>query len=218
LTFAAFLRKPGRSAQKWQSGETTFMNPLGFGATAAGFYWAITSLLTALWPTPGPNLADTLSDQITSALGPYLHYGLLGLTMHIALRSLGSRRHVLGSIGAAFFCGGSLGTLVALAWTALARGFAHARGTNSLELGGGDSVTLILLIGAVASYGLLCLTIGRALMALHRTAVWKALLATVFAIVATSVLFGSLIPSGDYGWHPYVRIQLNGEISFGFQG
>src|SRR5688572_18478369 len=109
-TFAAFGFRPRTAALAWQSGERVFMNPIGFAASAAGAYWAIVSLLTALWPIPGSESADTIGAQITSAIGPYVHYGLLGITMHVLLRLLGSRRPVLGSIGIAFFIGGSIGT------------------------------------------------------------------------------------------------------------
>src|SRR5262245_15223668 len=80
-TFTAFLLRPGRSAHAWQTGEQVFMNPLGFGATAAGAYLAVAGALSALWPIPGEDASITLAGQITSAVGPYLHYGLLGVAM-----------------------------------------------------------------------------------------------------------------------------------------
>ena len=49
-TLRAFLFRPARSARAWQAGEASFMNPLAFGATAAGIYWALTNTLDVVWP------------------------------------------------------------------------------------------------------------------------------------------------------------------------
>ena len=217
-TFSAFLVRPGRSARAWQTGERVFMNPLAFGATAAGAYLAVASALAALWPVPGPDAGATLSDQITSAVGPYVHYGLLGAAMHLGLRTLGSRHRILGSIGTAFFAGGSIGTLTALLLTATTRRVAHVRGTNSLELGSGDAMPLVILVLALIAYALVCLIMARALMALHRTAAWKVIIAGVFAVVVTALLFGSVLPDGAYGWHPYIRLERNFSLGVGFRG
>lgn len=219
-TFVAFLFRPGRSARAWQAGERVFMNPLGFAATAAGVYWAITSVLAALWPIPGADTTSTLAAQLTSAVGPYVQYGLLGIIMHFGLRWLGSRRRVLGSVGTAFFAGGSIGTLAALVLTATARWYGHTRRTNTLEIGSGDLIPIVLFIAAVTSYVLICLAMARALMALHRTAGWKMAIAGTFGVVATALLFGSVLPDGDYGWHPYLRLDLDGgfDVAVGFRG
>jgi hypothetical protein len=144
-TFAAFLLHPGRSAAAWQGDERRFMNPLGFAGSSAGAYWAIISVLAALLPSPGSGQSESLGTLLTTAIGPYLHYGLLGIAMHLALRALGSRRSVYGSLGVAFFTGGSIGMVGALPATAAARWFAHARGTAMLELRTGDLVPLVLL-------------------------------------------------------------------------
>ena len=215
-TFVAFLFRPARSARAWAAGEQQFMNPLAFAASAAGVYWAISNVLALLWPVPGAAATETLTTELTSALGPYLHYGMLGAAMHLALHVLGMRRHVLGSLGAAFFTGGSIGTLAALLLTTVARWFAHLRGTNSLELRAGDPVPLILFTGATITYVLVCFLMANALRALHATAGWKALLAALFAVVLTALLFGNLLPAGGYGWHPYIGIQRNGDLGFSF--
>lgn len=217
-TFAAFGFRPRSAALAWQSGDRVFMNPLGFAASAAGAYWAIVSVLTALWPIPGSESADTIGEQFTSAIGPYVHYGLLGLAMHVVLRSLGSRRAALGSIGIAFFIGGSIGTTSALLLSSITRWFGHVRGTNAIMLATGDLVSLGILIAGVSFYLLVCLMLARGLMGLHRVAAWKMVIAVAFAILITSLLFGSVIPDGSYGWRPYLRLRLDGDISFGFRG
>ncbi len=219
-TLVAFAFRPGRSAREWQTGETGFMNPLAFGATAAGIYWAVTNALALIWPVPEASAVDTLATELTSAIGPYLHYGLLGAAMHVGLRVLGSRRRILGSIGVAFFAGGSIGTFAALVLSAFARWTAHTRGTSSLELRANDVLPLLIFIGAVLSYALVCLTMARALKALHYTAGWKVLVAATFAVIVTALLFGSVLPDGNYGWHPYVRVELDGGAGFffGFEG
>ena len=219
-TFRAFLFRPGRSAQSWQTGDATFMNPLAFGATAAGIYWALSNTLDALWPVQGSASRDTLVTELAGAVSPYLLYGLLGATMHFALRALGSRRRLLGSIGVAFFVGGSVGTLGALITSAVARRLAYVRGTTSLELSDTDILPLLLFLGATFFYAVTCVLMARALKTLHYTAGWKVVLAAVFGMVATAVLFGSVIPAGNYGWHPYIRIETDGGLgfAFGFQG
>jgi hypothetical protein len=196
------------------------MNPIGFAATAVGVYWAVISVLAILWPIPGAEESDTLARQLTSAVGPYVHYGLLGIAMHLGLRWLGSRRSAIGSIGVSFFAAGSVGTAAALLWTATARWLGHVRGTGALELGSDDPLPLTVLIVAVMLYALVCLTMVRGMMGLHRTALWKAILAAAFAMVVTALLFGSVLPEGSYGWRPYIRIDLGGgfDVSFGFQG
>lgn len=219
-TFAAFVFHPGRSARAWQAGDRAFMNPLGFAAAAAGAYWAVVSALAALWPIAGAEGADTLADQIASAVGPYVHYGLLGVAMHLALRSLGSRRSLVGSIGIAFFTGGSIGTAGALLFSSVARWFAHVRGTDALEMRAGDPVPLVLFGGAVLFYALVCLAMARGLMGLHHAAGWKSAIAAAFAVVVTALLFGSVMPEGAFGWRPYIAVQLEGGfgLAFGFRG
>jgi hypothetical protein len=132
-TFIAFLLHPARSARQWRSGERELMNPLAFAAAAAAIYWAVTNLLSALWPVPESVAPDTVAGQLFSAIGPYVHYGLLGIAMHVALYALGSRHRLRGSVGVAFFVGGSIGTLTALILTTLARGMrSHTRRRRSI--------------------------------------------------------------------------------------
>jgi hypothetical protein len=219
-TFLSFLAHPGRSVRDWRSGERRYMNPLAFAAAAAGVYWAITNVVSAVWPVGEADSANLLSEQITSAIGPYVHYGLLGIAMHLALLALGSRQRILGSIGAAFFVGGSIGTLTSLVLTSLARWYAHMHATTSLELQSGDILPVVVFGGSVISYVLICLALARALTALHKIARWKVGVAAFFAVVATAVLFGSVIPDGAFGWRPYIKIETANEIgfSFGFRG
>jgi hypothetical protein len=219
-TFKSFVLRPGRSARSWQAGDSDFMNPLAFGATAAGIYWALSNTLNVLWPVAGNQAADTLGGEVASAISPYLLYGLLGATMHFALRLLGSRRRLLGSIGIALFVGGSIGTLGALITSSVARRMAYVRGTTSLEMSADDFMPLLLFLGATLFYALTCVLLARALKALHHTSGWKVVLAAVFGMVLTAVLFGTVIPEGNYGWHPYIGIETDNQIgfSFGFRG
>ena len=217
-TFAAFGFQPRSAAVTWQSGDRVFMNPLGFAASAAGAYWAIVSALVVLWPIADSESTDTLAAQLTSAVGPYVHYGLLGIVMHVVLRLLGSRRSLLGSIGIAFFVGGSIGTATALLLSSLTRWFGHVRGTSFLELASGDWAPTAILFGAALCYLAVCLLLARGLMGLHRVTVWKVIIAAAAAMLVTALLFGSVIPDGSYGWRPYIRIRLDDNISVGFRG
>lgn len=219
-TFRSFLWRPGRSARLWQAGDSSFMNPLAFGATAAGIYWALSNTLDLLWPVPRSEAAQTLGSELARAVSPYLLYGILGATMHFALRMLGSRRRILGSVGIALFVGGSIGTMGALLTSSTARRMAYVRGTTSLEMSASDIMPLVLFLGATLFYALTCLLLARALQALHHTSGWKVVLAAVFGMVLTAVLFGTVIPEGNYGWHPYIGIETDKQIgfSFGFRG
>jgi hypothetical protein len=222
-TFAAFAFHPGRSAEKWQSGERTFMNPLGFVASAAAIYWAVSALLIMLWPTPASDTSGRLADQFASAVapsvGPYVHYGLLGLAMHVGLRGLGSRRSLLGSLGVAFFVGGTVGTVTALLLSSTARWVGHTRGTSQLDLAGDDPVALVFLVAAVACYVLVCWTMAVGLIGLTRAPLWKAMLAGGFAIALTALLFGSALVDASLGWRPYLEIDLRTrQFGIGFLG
>jgi hypothetical protein len=219
-TFKSFVLRPGRSAQLWQASESNFMNPLAFGAAAAGVYWAWSNTLNVLWPVAGNEGVDTLGSELAGAVSPYLLYAVLGTTMHFALRLLGSRRRLLGSIGIALFVGGSIGTLGALLTSSVARRMAYVRGTTTLEMSTTDILPLLLFLGATLFYALTCLLLARALKALHHTSGWKVVLAAVFGMVLTAVLFGTVIPEGNYGWHPYIGIETENQIgfSFGFRG
>jgi hypothetical protein len=76
-------------------------------------------------------------------------------------------------------------------------------------------------VAATVFYALVCVSMARALKALHYTAGWKVLLADGLAVVITAVLFGNILPDANYGWHPYIRIQPDGSeqgVSFGFEG
>jgi hypothetical protein len=74
--------------------------------------------------------------------------------------------------------------------------------------------------GSVISYLLICTGVARGVGALQRTARWKLAIATVFAMLLTAVLFGTVLADGAYGWRPYIGINRSGGIgfSFGFRG
>lgn len=218
-TFGAFVLRPGRSAHAWHDGRRRFMNPLGFAATSASAYWGVASVLSWVWPIPGPDASNSLLRDLSSAVGPYVHYGLLGIAMHLVLRVLGSHRRAFGSLGVALFVGGSIGTILAVLMSATARYLGHLRGTSALELGTGDPAPLALLIAAAMSYGLVCLAMARGLTGLHGAPIWKAATAAGSAVLITAVLFGSVLPDGDYGWRPYIAIDVGeSTFAFGFRG
>jgi hypothetical protein len=174
----------------------------------------VSAVLAALWPVPGSQNGGALSQQLASAVGPYRHHGLLGTAMHVGLRCLGSRRRLLGSLGARSFAGGSIGTLTALtlSWSA------NARETNPLAAGPDDPVAFWFLLAAVTSY-LVCATMATTLLGLNRVAIWKVAAAGGFRVAVTAFLFGSLLPPGVRGWRRYIRVDLGErEFSFGFQG
>jgi hypothetical protein len=215
-TLAAFLVRPAQSAASWAAGTLTPMNPLGFVATAAGVYWAVVNGLAAVWPVAGPPAG--VGDQISSTIGPQVHYGLLGVTLHVVLRVLGSRRPLAGSIGVSFYVGGSVGLLVATFMSGVTQYFAHSRGTATLFLASGDVVPLSLLAAAVVSYGVVLLALSRAMHGMQSMPIWKALTAVAAAVVITALLFGSILPEGTYGWHPYLAASLrSGSLAFGFR-
>jgi hypothetical protein len=218
-TFIAFLLRPRRSVRQWKAGERLFMNPLAFSATAAAVYWSVTSVVAGLWPVPESGVPSPLLQQFSSAVTPYVHYGVLGTAMHIGLRCLGSPRRVFGSIGAALFTGGSIGKVAALLLNAIAQLIGHARGTGAFEVRSGDPIASVLLLAAVLSYVAVCVTMLRAMMALHLAPRWKVVLAGGFAVVLTAFVLGSMLPEGEYGWHPYIIVDVGPRfaLSFGFR-
>ncbi|MGH7576590.1 MAG: hypothetical protein ACREM1_15875 [Longimicrobiales bacterium] len=119
----------------------------------------------------------------------------------------------------AFLAGGSIGTATALLLMTIVRWVGYGRGTGTLELQPGDWASLGLFVAAVVSYGALCLVMARAMIGLHRAPAWKAVLAATFAILITAILFGSVLPEGSYGWHPYLGVDLRDSVTllFGFR-
>lgn len=216
-TFVAFLLRPRHSAANWAAGTLTLMNPLGFVATAAGLYWAVVNGFAALWPVAGAS--EGIGNQLSSAIGPQIHYGLLGVTLHMALRVLGSHRRVAGSLAVSFFIGGSTGLLIATFMGGVTQYVAHARGTAALHIVRGDIVPLGLLIAAIISYGVVLLALSRAMFGLHNVSTWKMVSAGAIAVVLTALLLGSVLPEGSYGWHPYLAASLrSASFAFGFRG
>jgi hypothetical protein len=49
-------------------------------------------------------------------------------------------------------------------------------------------------------------------MALHHTAGWKVVIAATFAVVATTLLFGSVLTGGYYGRRPYIGVDLGVDL------
>jgi hypothetical protein len=123
------------------------------------------------------------------------------------------------SIGAALFTGGSIGTVAALVLNAIAQSIGHARGTGAFEVRSGDPIASVLLLAAVLSYVVVCMTMLRAMMALHLAPRWKVVLAGGFAVVLTALVLGSMLPEGEYGWHPYIAVDVGPRlaVSFGFR-
>jgi hypothetical protein len=215
-TLFAFATRPRTSAERWANGTSAYMNPLGFVAFAAAIYWAIANGAAALWPVPGDEAKDSILRQITLAIGPQVHYGLLGIAMHAVLRSLGSVKKVAGSVGVSFYAGGSVGLVLALGMVVVLSYFAHTRGTGSLQLAEGGVVVTSLFVVAMLTYAVLCLVLTRAMIGLHKVPGWKAAVGIVLAILLTALLFGSVLPEGPYGWHPYLSLSHDAGFSFSF--
>jgi hypothetical protein len=220
-TFGAFARRPRAAAASWAGGSSDFMNPLGFVAFGAAVFWAVANGAAALWPVPGAGAEASIGNQIATAVGPQVHYGLLGLAMHGVLRALGSRRRMAASVGVSFYVGGSVGVVLALAMVVLGHYMVHAHGLVHTDVAEGGALTAALAGAAVVTYALLCVVLARAMIGLHGARGWQAAIAIAFAILLTALLFGSVLPEGSYGWHPYLSLSFPHDggyvLGFGFR-
>jgi hypothetical protein len=212
-TFAAFATRPRAAAERWAGGGSDFMNPLGFVAFAAAIFWAVANGTAALWPVPGAEAGGGIGGQIASAVGLQVHYGLLGLVLHGVLRVLGSRRRAAASLGVSFYAGGSVGMALALALVVAVHYAAHGLGWEPHQSVGDGVVPLVLFVAAVTAYALLCLVLARAMIGVHGVPGWQAAAGIAVAILLTALLFGSVLPEGPYGWHPFLSVARDGGLS-----
>lgn len=219
-TAIRFLRGPGGFARDWDGERLEALNPAGFAATALGVYSAIAALMAWLLP-----IAETggggLRDQITAAIGPYLHYGMLGLFAHVVLRLTGSRRRAQASLGIALYAGGAVAMPFSLLFGLVGALMARAQGTTHLVVASGaGTMTFLVLTGA--SYAVVCAYLARGLQALYRVRLWTVGAAMLPAIIATALVFGTVLPRGSYGWHPEIRLHFNGaspgQVEVNFSG
>jgi hypothetical protein len=218
-TFWAFLAGPADAARAWQRDDERLMNPMGFASISAGVYWGVAAIVAAVWPVPSARESNAFVDQLTGAVGPYVQYGLLGLSMHVALRALGSRRAAAGSVAIALFTGGSTGMITGLILSSTASWIAHSRGTNQVALTSGDTLAAVFLTSGWLLYALVCLALSRAMLGLHHTSAWKVTASALLAVVVTALVFGMVLTTGNYGWRPYLSVGLGAhELGFGFRG
>ena len=199
--------RPYRFVRAWAAGRTRALNPLGFVATAAALYWFLFGIIVFLWPLRHDTgwFGDPFT-QISTALGPYLQYGLLGLLVHSGLRLTGSRGSLQGSLGVAFFAGG-IGALGGLLTLTGSRILAHLQGVDHYLPASADHPgSLLLGLVAVGFYLYFCFLLLRGLQALHGVTWYRILPLLAAAVLLSALLFGNVLPKGTYGNHPRILL------------
>jgi hypothetical protein len=213
-TALAFSRHPARFADAWYRGEREALNPFGMLATAAAIvasvHQVVPLLVLALFPKARreDDGGDSLVHQVLAAVGPFLHYALLGALAHAVLRLAGSRRLLRGSIGVALFAGAGPGSggylliyLVAVVVT--------MSGSKFFE---GPYAVFAIASGFFLFVWALCV----GLAGLHGVKVWRSTVAVAIAIGIAGVLFGLLPQMPEvFGLHFRVEV-LSRPIEFRF--
>ncbi len=203
---ALFIARPGWFAREWIEGRLRALNPLAVLATGAGVLGVARALLDLILGR-GP-AAQGLLESVRDAVAPFAHYAMLGLFCHLLLRP---RRRLRDSLGVALFAGGGPG--VASALLVYAAGIAlwywagrppviHAGLLGSLP----PLQARLLLWIAYSGYALFlaCLSLG--LRALHRVPLWRAVLATVVAVLFAGALFGLRPADVAFGTRVLLRL------------
>jgi hypothetical protein len=213
-TALAFSRHPGRFADEWYRGEREALNPFGMLATAAAIvastHQFLPLLVLALMKSAHSidDGSDSLARQLLAAVGPFLHYALLGALAHAVLRLGGSTRKLRGSIGVALYAGAGPGSgaylLLYLA--------AMAVTLSGSKFFAGPYAVVAIAPGFLVFAWALCV----GLAGLHRVRAWRAGLAIVIAVVVSGLLFG-LLPEWPEVFGLHLRLGLaRGSISVRF--
>jgi hypothetical protein len=210
-----FLRAPGTFVEAWRQGSRELLNPLGFLAFSVLILGAVRSF--GWWYLQRRGLAidaDITGEQpfwaeLWGALGPSLHFAVLGLICHHTLRLLGNRdARASSSAAMTFYAAGSAGLVgEVLVWALV---------LTLLTLGvvSVDGVYAPLFAGFGVALSSFCAYLGFTLGALHLPRWWHMLLAFAAAFLITGIFFGHVDPPGDYGIRWFLRVWQDGHPAF----
>jgi len=217
-TMRAFLGSPKVFVREWQAGTREFMNPLGFLALSVLVLGAVRSFGWWYLERQGSEFAAQLAGEqpfwaeLWGALGPSLHFAVLGLICHHTLRLLGNHRVPASSSAAmTFYAAGSAGLVGEAAVWELVLGFLTV-GVIPLEV-----VYSPLFAGFGIALSVFCAYLGYTLGALHLPRWWHMLLAFAAAFFITGLFFGHVDPPGDYGIRWFLRVWADGHPTFSLQ-
>jgi hypothetical protein len=193
------LRRPYPFIDEWWRGQRTAINPLAMLATSATITGAAHQIAGAVLGVDHP---ETMLGAVLSALGPYLHYVMLGVLCHLALRRFQTRdARLADSVAVALFAGAGPAALAeAVGWLVLCA----LRPWVSPQL-----------IGAMlgVAFSVYCLTLATSLAGLHRPPWWAMLIAFGVSFPLSGLVFGMLEPPGNYGMHWVLDVR--GGVSLG---
>jgi hypothetical protein len=200
-TAVDFTLHPSRFAAEWATGARHALNPLGFLATAFAIAGPTNALFQHL-----VNASDEPTSLLRDALGalmPFVYYLALGALQHGTLRLLGSRRRLSDSCAMALYAGGGPATVAHI--VVLTAAYLLYRHTGKLVVNDvRQPWAVVVMIGAMASFGLFMAALSTALSGLHRRdgiGTWQIAVANVVALFVTGAFFALFKPPGSFGLH-----------------
>jgi hypothetical protein len=213
-TAATFTAHPRRFANDWVGRRGHALNPLAFLATALAVGAPVNALIGRITHEASEPTRALWLDALATVT-PFTYYLTLGTFQHGVLRLFGSRRRVSESWAMALYAGG--GPALAAHLLMLAVSYVFYRVTGQLGANRIDSaISIFLLVGAVASFLLFCVTLALAFGGLHgRDGIrgWQLLVANVVALLASAHLLGLYHPPGDFGLHLVIHWRRDGHFS-----
>jgi hypothetical protein len=205
-----FSRHPSRFARSWSNGDTKVLNPAAMMATAAGFTLALRALLASVHGLEAFGGTDGLLGQIIDAVGPHVHYALLGLVAHGVLSVGGSRRPLGSTIGVALFVGSGPALLAQIASfvdIAVFLRFGPAAHVTSAGSAWGATTLLVVLLGWL----LMLVTLAAGLSGVHGRPRWVTAVAVLVAVVVVGHLF-HVMPQRFGAYGPHLALWWRGGI------
>jgi hypothetical protein len=201
-TVWAFVRRPAAFIDLWWQGRQAAMNPIAMLATGAAIVAATRQLAGAVVGIAHP---ESLADAALSALGPYLHYVVLGLVMHVLLLPFARRKVTsMDSVAAVLFAGAGPAALAeGLGWLVMCAIWPFTRSTAALAV----------MLGV--AFSVATTMIATALGSLHRTKSWQMTLAILIAFTTTGLVFGYLAPPGNFGLHWVINLHSGRPLGLG---
>jgi hypothetical protein len=182
-TGVSFGRNPRAFVEEWYRGGRTAMNPLGCLATAiAAVSFPTEQVLARYYPEV---TSSSLLIQGFSAIGPYLHYGMLGALTHLFLRLTGSPPRLRSSVAVALFAGALPGSASSLLAVPVAICAAYPSR---------HTLAVVLAVVLLAAFGFFLWTLGVALAALHAASRKRAFAALGGALLVTGVVLRLFAP------------------------
>lgn len=198
----AMIRRPGEFSVGWWRGQIEAPNPLAMLATGAALTAASRQAAAAVF---GIERADTLLVAVLSALGPYVHYVLIGLLCHGPLRLLGKRKARLGdTIAMALYAGaGPAAIAEAAMWLLL------------IVAGHWLDADVLLPVALGVAFSAFTMALAANIGAMHDARVWMVCVAYAVAFPGSGLLFGLIQPSGQFGLHWVIGVRGGPPIGLG---